>query len=124
MAGATVLGRDGKPRQVRALRVFNESSVLLRDDAGRSARLEAAGAQLAVGDLDGDGQPEILSSSDTLDESGDALVVHTWQDDGKLVERLRVAVPTGVRALAACPADGSGLAAVLVATPGELWVLR
>lgn len=124
IAGATVLGRDGKPRAVRALRVFNESTVLVRDDAGRSARLEGAGAQLAVGDLDGDGQPELLSSADTLDESGDALIVHTWQDDAKLVERLRVAVPTGVRALAVCPAEGPGLAAVLLATPGELWVIR
>jgi len=124
VAGATVLGRDGKARQVRALRVFNESTVLLRDDAGQSARLDGSGAQLAVGDLDGDGQPEILSSSDTLEDTGDALVVHTWQTDGKLVERFRVAVPTGVRALAVCPAEGVGLAATLLATPGELWVLR
>jgi hypothetical protein len=124
LAGALVLGRDGKPRRVRAFRVFNESAVLVRDDAGRSARLEGAGAQLAVGDLDGDGQPEILSSGDTLDDTADALVVHTFQDDAKLLERFRMAVPTGVRALAVCPAEGAGLASILVATPGELWVIR
>lgn len=124
LAGAVLVGKDGKPRHVRALRVFNESTLLVRDDAGRSARLEGAGAQLAIGDLDGDGQPELVSSSDTLDEKGDALVVHTLQDDSKLVERFRMAVPTGVRALATCPAEGIGVAAIVLATPGELWVIR
>jgi hypothetical protein len=124
LAGASLLGTDGIPRQVRAFRVFNESAVMVRDDAGRSARLEGAGAQLALGDLDGDGRPELLTSADTLDPAGDALVVHTWQDDSKLVERLRLAVPTGVRALAVCPPEGVGLSPVLVATAGELWVLR
>ncbi|MBK7584360.1 MAG: hypothetical protein IPI67_29665 [Myxococcales bacterium] len=124
LGGANLVGRDGKARKVRAMRAFNESTVLLRDDAGHTARLEGAGAQLAVGDLDGDGQPEILTSADTLDDGGDALIVHTWQDDSKLVERMRIAVKGGVRALAVCPPEGAGLSPVVVALPGELWVIR
>ncbi len=124
VAGAFVTSRKGSARLVRAERFFNEGTALLRDDAGRSAKLEGAGAQLALGDLDGDGQPEVASGADTLDPSGDALIVSTWQDDGKLVERFRLAVPTGVRALAVCPPDGSGQAALALATPGEVWVIR
>ena len=109
---------------MRAERFFNESVVSLRDDAGKSVRLEPAGAQLAVGDLDGDGQPEVLSSADTLDPGADALVVHTWQDNGALVERYRIGVPGGVRAIAVCPPESAQLSAVALATPGEVWVIR
>jgi hypothetical protein len=124
LAGATLVDRQGRLRTVRASRAFNESSALVRDDAGRRARLDGVGAELAVGDVDGDGLPDILSSIDTLDPGGDALVIHTWRDDGSLVERTRVAVPQGVRALAVCPAEGAGLSPIAVATSGELWVLR
>lgn len=124
LAGALVLDRKGGVRSVRAARAFNEPVVLVRDDRGKSARLEGVGAQLAVGDLDGDGQPEVLSGSDTLDPSGDALVIHTWQDDGALVERARIAVPTGVRAVAVCPPESAGLSPVALATAGGVWVIR
>jgi hypothetical protein len=124
LAGAAVPTRAGLARHVRAERFFNESVVSLKDDAGRTVRLEPAGAQLAVGDLDGDGQPEVASSADTLDPNGDALIVHTWQDDGKLVERYRLGVPGGVRAIAICPAESTQLSAVALASPGEVWVIR
>lgn len=124
VAGARVIGRGGRARLVRAGRLAGEATVLLKDDAGRSARVEGAGAQLAVGDLDGDGQPELLGGADTLDPKGDALIVWTWQDDGNVVERLRVAVPTGVDALAVCPPDGSGMAPIAMATGGGVWVVR
>jgi hypothetical protein len=124
VAGALVPRRTGEARLVRAERVSNESTVVLRDDAGRSAKLEGAGAELAVGDLDGDGQPEVATSADTLEPTGDALVVSTWQDDGRVVERFRMAVPGGVHAIAICPAEGTGLAPLALAVPGELWVVR
>jgi hypothetical protein len=124
VAGAVITTRAGAVRHVRAERFFNEAVALIKDDAGRSVKLEPVGAQLAIGDLDGDGQPEILSSADTLDPSGDALVVHTWQDDGKLVERYRLAVAGGVRALAVCPPESSELGAVALASSGEVWVIR
>ncbi len=124
VAGALVTRRGGDARLVRAGRIAGDRSVLLKDDTGRTARVDGAGAQLAVGDLDGDGQPELLGGADTLDPQGDALIVWTWRDDGSVVERLRLAVPTGVRALAVCPPDGSGLAPVAMATGGGVWVVR
>lgn len=124
VAGALIVGRDGRPHRFRAARAANKSAVLLRDDRGRHARVDGAGAQLAVGDLDGDGQPELLSGADTLDPHTDALIVHTWLDSGRLVERFRLAVPDGIHALAACPPEDEGLAPVAIATGGGLWIVR
>jgi hypothetical protein len=124
LAGAHVARSDGKVVLVRAERVFNEPVALLKDDSGRSARVEGVGAQLAVGDLDGDGQPELVSGADVLDPGADALVIRTWQRDGQVVERQRLAVQSGVRALAVCPADSAGLSAVALATSGGVWIVR
>ena len=41
-----------------------------------------------------------------------------------LRERARMAVPSGIRAVAACPPDGGGVAPVVIATMGELWIIR
>lgn len=123
IAGARVLQRDGSSRMLRAWRTFGESSATV-SDGKRSARVEAAGAQLALGDLDGDGTPELVSSADTLDPTADAVIVHSWQADGTLVERLRVGVPTGVHALAVCASEDAGLAPVVVATRGGVWLIR
>jgi hypothetical protein len=124
LAGAIVTTKSGKSRVLRAQRAFNESLVVLRDDAGKRVEVEGVGAQIAVADVDGDGQPELIGSADTLEPAGDALVVRTWQDDGKLVERTRVAVQSGVRAVAACPTDSSGLSPVVMATQGEIWLIH
>jgi hypothetical protein len=124
LAGAIVTNKSGKTRVLRALRAFNESLVVLRDDAGKRVEVEGVGAQIAVADVDGDGQPELIGSADTLEPAGDALVVRTWQDDGKLVERTRVSVQSGVRALSVCPADSAGLSPVVLATSGEIWLIH
>jgi hypothetical protein len=124
VAGATLFGRDGRRRVVRALRVANEPIALLLDDRGNTARLEGVGAQLAVADLDGDGRPELLAGSAALEPTGDALIVASWGDDGRLAERLRLAVPSGVRAIGVCPPEGAGLSPVIVATRDGLWVIR
>jgi hypothetical protein len=124
VAGARLIAPDGKRRTVRAGRIANEANVVISDDAGQSARLSGAGAQLAVADLDGDGQPELLSASDTLDPKADALIVHTWQKDGKLVERLRIGVPSGVLAIAVCPPESAGALQIAIATGDGLWIVR
>jgi hypothetical protein len=124
VGGALIVDRSGRARSVRVARTFNESAAIAKDDAGRSARLQGVGAQLAVGDLDGDGQPEILAGSDTLDPTGDALLIFSWLDDGSVVERARIAVPTGVRALAVCPPQSVGLYTIAMATTGGVWLVR
>lgn len=124
IAGAWVIGRDGRGRLVRAARGFSDGRVVLSDDGGKSARLTGVGAQLALGDLDGNGEPELVSGADVLDPAADALVIHTWHRDGRVSERSRLAVPSGVRALAVCPPDSAGLSAIALATSGAIWIVR
>ncbi len=109
------------------------------DAASAHAIVAHSGAQVVVADLDADGDPEILSTLDVLPapQQGvsalrsperpadpDALVVSSWRIGGAVQERFRMPVPAGIRALAACPPDGSGAAAVVLAVPGELWIVR
>ncbi len=82
------------------------------------------GAQLAVGDLDEDGLPEIVSSSPSLDRRADQLVVRTLSDNGQLRERLRISVPSGIDALAICPGDGRAMAPLALATGDGIWVIQ
>lgn len=105
--------------------------VEIRDSAGAKIFAESGGAQLAVGDLDQDGDPEIISSLDVLNPLEDAVVVRTWprsapagSKEAKLRERFRIPAAAGVRALAVCPPDGSGRAPFVVATADEIWVVR
>jgi hypothetical protein len=100
----------------------DEGTLVVRSASG-AQRLLRAGAQLAIADLDQDGLAEVATTVDTLGAKFDAVDVRTLGADGKLTKRYRVRVPTGVEALAACPADGRGVASLLVATKGELWEL-
>jgi hypothetical protein len=125
-ASATFVAPDGTARAIFATRDPRTSELKVRAD-GKTASLPGAGAQVALADLDQDGSPEILSTLDVLPQAQgttDALVVNTWQADGTLRERARTPVPSGIRALAACPPDGPTPAAVVVATQGELWIVR
>lgn len=92
---------------------------------GFMASLPGVGAQIAIADLDADGDPEIITGADVLSPSEDALVIHSWQPGKAPRERARIPVPQGVRAVAACPIDGPGSAPIAMATGGaELWVIR
>jgi hypothetical protein len=125
-AAATYVGADGTARAILATRDPRTSELKLRAD-GKTATLPGAGAQVALGDLDQDGSPEIISTLDVLPQvqgAADALVVTTWQADGSLRERARTPVPSGIRAVATCPPEGAGPAAVVLATQGELWIVR
>jgi hypothetical protein len=123
LAGARVVGRDGKVQVVRAERALGTDTV---DDttSGRSEIATGAGAQLAIGDLDGDGSAEVASSLSTRDARADAVVVRSLHPKRGLTERFRVAVPTGIRALAVCPLRASGMAPVVIATGDGVWVIR
>lgn len=125
LAGAFVASKDGTRRVVRAGRRANTNTVDLFDDAGRRTQAKGIGAQLAVADLDGDGEPELLGSADTLEAAADALVVRTWRADGSVQERFRVAVTTGVSAIGVCEAEGTaGMRPIVVASAGEAWIIR
>lgn len=92
---------------------------------GFMTSLPAVGAQIAIADLDADGDPEIITGADVLSPNEDALVVHSWQPGKAPRERARIPVPEGVRAVAACPPDGPGSAPIALATgSGEVWVIR
>ncbi|AUX26076.1 hypothetical protein SOCEGT47_066310 [Sorangium cellulosum] len=128
LASARLLSPRGEPFTVWATRERGE--VELRDSAGRRGVVGNAGAQLAVGDLDQDGEPELLASLDVLNPLEDAVVVWSWRrrqgapDRAAPAEVLRLPAPAGVRALAVCPPDGAGRAPFAVATADEIWVVR
>jgi hypothetical protein len=123
LAGARVVRRDGTALAVFATRRANGQLSL--EFGGRSFPVPGSvGAQIALGDLDGDGRPELLTTADTLDASRDALLVRTLAEDGSLREAFRVPVPSGVRSMAICPSEGNALTPVVLATGDGLWVLR
>lgn len=124
IAGAALVGSDGKPYEVWAGR--EDGVVEIFDDAGHRTTLSPAGAQLAVGDIDQDGRPEILTSLDVERGTTDAVVVYTWDRASKAApaERIRMPVAAGVQALAVCPPEDGGRSPFLVATPAEILVAK
>lgn len=131
-ASARLVSGGGQPFAVWAGR--ERGALEARDDGGRKTSFESVGAQLAVGDLDQDGDPEILTSLDTANPLEDAVVIRTWRrheaipagagPSARLHEIARIPAAAGVRALAVCPPDGPGHAPFVVATADELWVVR
>ncbi|HEX2874762.1 MAG TPA: hypothetical protein VHP33_26105 [Polyangiaceae bacterium] len=82
-----------------------------------------AGAQLALGDADSDGTPELAFSADTLDARSDRLTLVTLEGN-KLVPRFELPAP-GITAIAICTGrEGPGMAPLVVATGDELWLIR
>lgn len=79
--------------------------------------LEGAGAQLAVADLDLDGTPEIVTSSNGAE---DVLTVSAL--DGK--PRIKLPAPAGIRAICTCPPEERGVPAVVAIVGDEVWLVR
>jgi hypothetical protein len=91
----------------------------MRRGADRQA-IEGAGAQILAVDLDLDGTPEIVTTSDAAE---DHVSVQTW-DGGAPRVRARWPAPGGVQALAACPPEEKSAPALVVATATEVWLVR
>jgi hypothetical protein len=125
-ASASLFTTRGEPFTVWAGR--EQRLLELRDDSGRKQILDPAGAQLAVGDLDQDGQPEIITSLDVHNPLEDAVVVRAWSRTAspavKPREIARLPAAAGVHAITVCPPDGPGRAPFAVATADEIWVVR
>jgi len=81
------------------------------------------GAQLAFGDADDDGNPELAYSADTFDAGKDRLTFITL-DGKKPVKRFELAAPS-ISAVAICARrEGPGMAPIVVASGDELWLIR
>jgi hypothetical protein len=124
IASAQTMARDGSPLEVWVAR--RQSDARLRIDLGkrRLELAEAVGAQLALGDLDGDGRLELMTTEPDADPARDLLLVRTLLEDGGTLPALRVAVPTGIQALAVCPPGANGFSTLVAATGDGLWILE
>ncbi len=123
-ATRSLANRDGQTHTVRVGRAVGSDTARALDSLHAEVLVPSVGAQLAIGDLDDDGLPEIVTSSPSLDRKADQLVVRTLTDNGQLRERLRLAVPSGIDALAICPGDGRAMAPLALATGDGIWVIR
>jgi hypothetical protein len=82
-----------------------------------------AGAQLALGDADSDGSPELAFSADTLEAAQDRLTLVTWAQ-GKLTPRFALAAPAITAVTICTQREGAGMAPIVIASGDELWLLR
>ncbi|HEY8077965.1 MAG TPA: hypothetical protein VIF62_27755 [Labilithrix sp.] len=119
------IARDGGLAEVTAVREPNGRLRVRRHDPGAAKPIEVtienAGAQIAIVDLDLDGIPEIVT---TTENDADMLVVSSFTR-AQLVARLRYPAKEGVRAVAACPPEERGVPAIVAAVgSGEVWLVR
>ncbi len=82
--------------------------------------IDGVGAQVALGDLDQDGVPELAWSADT---DADVLTISSL-DPGGARERLHFAAPDGIRALCMCPPEDRGAPALVAIVGAEVWLVR
>ena len=123
-ASRALIDHSGQAHTLRIARAVGTDFARALDSLHPEVMIPNVGAQLAVGDLDEDGLPEIVSSSASLDRRADQLLVRTLTDNGQLRERLRVSVPSGIDALAICPGDGRAMAPLALATGDGIWLIR
>lgn len=125
LASASLVSPNGQAYWVLASRDAR-GVVTLRDEAGHQAVVEGVGAQLALGDLDQDGEPELVSALDALGAEVDAVVVRSWSREkpSRMKEAYRLPAAAGVTALGICPPDDAFRAPLVVATTDEIWVVR
>lgn len=119
-----LVGKDGSVTRFVAAREPGGRLHLQKTNArgeGDDAIIDAAGAQIALADLDLDGSPEVVFSLNTPDE--DALTIASWTPGG-LVERMKIPAKEGVRALAACPPEARGAPGLVAVVGSEVWLVR
>ena len=121
VASARIVRTDGTSQ--RWLAVRGPSGLRLHAGATGYA-LGRAGAQVAVGDLDQDGQPDVVSTRDVQQPRHDKVDVRSIASSGLVQPRFTLPVLAGVDAVAICPVDDAGVAPVVLASGGEIWLIR
>ncbi|HKY40496.1 MAG TPA: hypothetical protein VJN18_31395 [Polyangiaceae bacterium] len=95
----------------------------VRQNQRELAELGRVGAQLAVGDADGDGTPELAYSADVLEPARDRLMLVSLTS-GKPSRRFELPA-AGISAIAICNRpEGSGMAPLALVSGDELWLVR
>ncbi|MDB4937964.1 MAG: hypothetical protein JWP87_4936 [Labilithrix sp.] len=124
IATLDAVARDGSVSHIVAVREPGGKLHVRRQDLGAArpieATLEGVGAQLAVVDLDLDGTPEIVTTSDGPD---DVMVVSSFAK-GVLSPRLRFPAKEGVRAIGVCPPEERGVPGLVAVVGSEVWLVR
>ena len=124
----TEVRRDGQSALVAAAREPNGK--LHVSFGGVDEVLAGAGASFAIGDLDLDGIPEIVTARNLAPAGAaaegaaevDAVQIVSLGAGGK--PRLRFPAPAGVRAVAVCPAEARALPAAVAIVGDEVWLVR
>lgn len=123
-AVADVVTRDGAAARVVATR--GPSGTLVVTSPSARASVDAPGTELAVGDLDLDGVPEVayarLPPRD--DARAEETIVVASLRDGALEPRFELPAPRGVRALALCGPEAEGRPALVAVVADEVWFVR
>lgn len=123
VAAAHLVSPEGKPFNVFAGR--EEGILELFDDDGHVFKGGTVGAQIAIGDLDQDGNPEVLTSADVIFPQPDAVALRTWDRKlNVLRDVLTFPIAAGVHALAICPPESAARPAFVIATIDDLAVMR
>jgi hypothetical protein len=121
-AAAAIADTAGDTRAVVAVREPTGKLKLKMGDFPIAIPDGTFGAQLALGDLDQDGAPEIAVSADGPD---DAVDIWTWPlESATLRARLHLPAPAGVRALAFCPPEEHGQPVLVAVVGNEVWLVR
>lgn len=124
IATLDAIGRDGAVAHVVAVREPNGRMHVRRQDLGAPRPIEVVldgtGAQVALVDLDLDGSPELVTTSDGPD---DGIVVSSFAR-GAVTARLRFPAKEPVRALGVCPPEEKGVPGIVAVVGNEVWLVR
>ncbi len=117
-ASSLVVDKSGTTRGVGGSRDPDGKLVVSLGNATRS--FDDVGAQIAIGDLDQDGVPEIVTTKNSTDDA-----IDVWSFDGTTTrERKKIPAPDGVSALAICPPEVNGIPALVAVVGSEVWIVR
>ena len=118
LAFADVVDKHGVAHHVAVARGADGKLIARVGSASRS--FDEVGAQVAVGDLDQDGVPEIVTTRNAIDDA-----IDVWSYDGTTTrERKKIPAPAGVSALAVCPPEVNGASALVAVVGSEVWIVR